>query len=94
VKDGKSIRTLSTDLNLAQQPALTLDRVVIKWQDIESLTCMFAYMEYYPWFLRTFDEDARLRLDSFIRHCGASSNLWIGLNLIQSGPKSQPLLRS
>jgi hypothetical protein len=50
---------------------------------------MFPYMEYYQWFLRTYDGDSRLWLGQFIRSCGATTELWIGFNARPSGPKAQ-----
>lgn len=39
---------------------------------------IFAYMEYFPWFLRTKDEDSRLWTGAWRRYDGRVAYLWIG----------------
>lgn len=50
---------------------------------------IFAYMEYFPWYLRSQDEDHRLWTGAFRRYDGSVAYLWIGFETTaKSGTQS------
>ena len=55
---------------------------------------MFAYMEYFPWYLRSKDEDHRLWAGALKRYNGLTWYLWIDFPSSQHSPDVQEYLNS
>lgn len=49
---------------------------------------MFPYMEFYPWYLRSKDEDFRLYLGAFVRYDGRTWPVWMRFAMTEEGPKT------